>query len=48
MLSTAIGRLGWRPADFWAATPHEFAAAMEYQERIAELRRLQAEAARQG
>ncbi|QEX18492.1 hypothetical protein FRZ44_37990 [Hypericibacter terrae] len=21
--------MGWRPADFWAATPHEFFAALD-------------------
>ena len=27
-LSLALGPLGWRPADFWAATPRELAAAL--------------------
>ncbi|WP_449411857.1 phage tail assembly chaperone [Methylobacterium komagatae] len=27
-LAFALGRLFWRPADFWAATPREFAAAL--------------------
>jgi hypothetical protein len=25
----AITRLGWRPQDFWDATPHEFWSAYE-------------------
>ncbi len=24
-----MGRLGWTPAVFWAATPHEFCAALD-------------------
>ncbi|MCJ2027535.1 MULTISPECIES: phage tail assembly chaperone [unclassified Methylobacterium] len=27
-LALALGPLGWRPADFWAATPRELAAAL--------------------
>ncbi|MCJ2011224.1 phage tail assembly chaperone [Methylobacterium sp. J-076] len=27
-MSAALGRLGWRPRDFWGATPREFAAAL--------------------
>ncbi|NRG19390.1 phage tail assembly chaperone [Rhizobiales bacterium] len=25
MLSLCLGKLGWRPGDFWAATPREIA-----------------------
>jgi hypothetical protein len=35
--------LGWRPRDFWAATPHEFWAAIEYKREQTEA---EAEAAR--
>ncbi|MFQ6016784.1 MAG: phage tail assembly chaperone [Kiloniellaceae bacterium] len=28
-MKVALGRLGWPPAAFWAATPHEFWAAYE-------------------
>ena len=28
-MKVALGRLGWAPAVFWAATPHEFWAAYE-------------------
>ncbi|MEH3066338.1 MAG: phage tail assembly chaperone [Methylobacterium radiotolerans] len=27
-LSLGLGALGWRPRDFWSATPREFAAAL--------------------
>ncbi|GJD33454.1 phage tail assembly chaperone [Methylobacterium aerolatum] len=27
-LALGLGQLGWRPRDFWAATPREFAAAL--------------------
>jgi uncharacterized phage protein (TIGR02216 family) len=27
-LAVALGPLRWRPRDFWAATPREFAAAL--------------------
>ncbi|WP_238252337.1 phage tail assembly chaperone [Methylobacterium persicinum] len=27
-LAAALGILGWRPRDFWAATPRELAAAL--------------------
>jgi uncharacterized phage protein (TIGR02216 family) len=27
-LSLGLGLLGWRPGDFWSATPREFAAAL--------------------
>ncbi|WP_430913154.1 phage tail assembly chaperone [Methylobacterium sp. sgz302541] len=27
-MTFALARLGWRPADFWAATPRELAAAL--------------------
>lgn len=26
-MALALGRLGWRPREFWAATPRELAAA---------------------
>lgn len=29
MMGVAIVHFGWRPADFWAATPHEFWSAFE-------------------
>lgn len=35
MLSTAIGAFHWSPREFWAATPHEYFAAVEYHERVA-------------
>lgn len=28
-MKVALGRLGWAPAVFWAATPHELWAAFE-------------------
>jgi len=28
-MKVALGRLGWAPAVFWAATPHEFWAAYD-------------------
>lgn len=28
-MKVALGRLGWAPPVFWAATPHEFWAAYE-------------------
>ncbi len=28
-MKIALGRLGWAPTVFWAATPHEFWAAFE-------------------
>ena len=28
-MKVALGRLGWAPPVFWAATPHEFWAAFE-------------------
>ena len=28
-MKVALGRLGWAPKVFWAATPHEFWAAFE-------------------
>ncbi|MCJ2066714.1 phage tail assembly chaperone [Methylobacterium sp. J-088] len=27
-MSLGLGVLGWRPGDFWSATPREFAAAL--------------------
>ncbi|WP_238300567.1 phage tail assembly chaperone [Methylobacterium gregans] len=27
-LALGLGRLGWRPRDFWAATPRELAATL--------------------
>ncbi|MGU3555279.1 phage tail assembly chaperone [Methylobacterium radiotolerans] len=27
-LALGLGALGWRPRDFWSATPREFAAAL--------------------
>lgn len=29
-MAFALVRLQWRPADFWAATPHEFWSAMQF------------------
>ena len=29
LLGFALAYLGWRPADFWAATPCELAAALD-------------------
>lgn len=34
MMGFACAALGWRPPDFWAATPHEFWAAHESYVRI--------------
>lgn len=28
-MGLAAATLGWRPAEFWAATPHEFWACIE-------------------
>lgn len=31
VLALALGRLGWRPGDLWAATPRELFAATGFQ-----------------
>ena len=32
-MSVAMGSFGWSPAEFWAATPHDFYAVCEFNER---------------
>ncbi|MGI4876657.1 MAG: phage tail assembly chaperone [Janthinobacterium lividum] len=32
-MSTALGGFNWTPAEFWAATPHDYYAAAEYHAR---------------
>lgn len=40
MQSYAIGGLGWQVSEFWNATMHDVAAAIEWNQREAERRRI--------
>jgi hypothetical protein len=40
MQSLAIGGLGWAVSEFWGATCHDLMAAVEWNEREAERRRI--------